>query len=485
MALSAQTAWEVRPTNGSDTNGGGFVAGSTGTDWSTQNAAQYAKTDIVTNGTTTITSATSNWGTDVVGNIIYIAGGTGSLAGVWRQIVTRVSASNLTLDASTGLAASTGCTGNVGGALQTITAVLPTYVASNKIFVKAEATITTAASFTFAQGAVPGNATPLSRVIGYTNSRTDNGRVSITLSTNSALTALNDTSNGVSFENFNIDCASLTTSTGIALGEYGQARNCKVANVKTAGISTNGQRICVFGNEVTGGITGATGGINALAQSSQIVGNWVHDNVCPGIVCQINSGNVIAFNLVTNNSGASSDGIQCAPYGNCVFGNTVYNSGRSGIRPFSGAFGGIGGFFRNNILEGNAAFGIDFTTAGWCASPLYDGNAYYNNTSGARGGMDDAGTTNKINGVSPYVNVLDVLNTTGSFFTNAAGGDFTINSIANRGALIRGTGWPGAIVGVSQVGYQDFGVFRHQDPAGGAGGGHVLQSSIIQGLGAI
>jgi hypothetical protein len=121
MALSAQTAWEVRPTNGSDTNGGGFVAGSTGTDWSTQNAAQYAKTDIVTNGTTTITSATSNWGTDVVGNIIYIAGGTGSLAGVWRQIVTRVSASNLTLDASTGLAASTGCTGNVGGALHLCT----------------------------------------------------------------------------------------------------------------------------------------------------------------------------------------------------------------------------------------------------------------------------------------------------------------------------------------------------------------------------
>ena len=64
MALSANTVLEVR-NGGSDTNGGGFVTGAAGTDWSQQDAAQYSVTDGVTAGTTTITSATANFGTDV------------------------------------------------------------------------------------------------------------------------------------------------------------------------------------------------------------------------------------------------------------------------------------------------------------------------------------------------------------------------------------------------------------------------------------
>jgi hypothetical protein len=75
--------------------------------------------------------------------------------------------------------------------------------------------------------------------------------------------------------------------------------------------------------------------------------------------------------------------------------------------------------------------------------------------------MDDVSIA--IDGVSPYVNTMDVINTTGSFFTNAAGGDFTLNNTANQGALVRGHGTPGAIPGVSQVGYADMGVFQHLD----------------------
>jgi hypothetical protein len=118
MALSASTVFEVRY-SGSDTNGGGFVTGASGTDWSQQNTAQYAVTDGVTAGTTTITSATANFGTDVVGNIMYVQGGSGSVVAGWYQITSRTNSTTIVVDRSTGLTAGTGVTLNIGGALAT------------------------------------------------------------------------------------------------------------------------------------------------------------------------------------------------------------------------------------------------------------------------------------------------------------------------------------------------------------------------------
>src|SRR3989344_4039153 len=124
MALSANTIFEVR-TSGSDTNGGGFVTGASGTDWSQQNAAQYAVTDGVTAGTTTITSATANFGTDVVGNIMYVEGGTGAVAAGFYQITARASSTSITVDRSTGLTAGRGVTFNIGGALANPGIIIP------------------------------------------------------------------------------------------------------------------------------------------------------------------------------------------------------------------------------------------------------------------------------------------------------------------------------------------------------------------------
>lgn len=117
-ALSASMVLEVRY-GGSDTNGGGFKTGASGTDWSLQDAAQYSVTDGVTAGTTTITSATANFGTDVVGNLIYVSGGTGSVVANWYEITARASSSSITVDRSTGLTAGTGVTLHIGGALAT------------------------------------------------------------------------------------------------------------------------------------------------------------------------------------------------------------------------------------------------------------------------------------------------------------------------------------------------------------------------------
>src|SRR3954469_9556272 len=113
MALSSSTVYQVRP-GGADTNGGGFVTGASGTDWSKQDAAQYSVTDGVAAGSTTLTSVTAAFGTDVVGNLIYVSGGTGSITAGWYQIISRTNATTIVVDRSTGLTAGTGVTLKIG-----------------------------------------------------------------------------------------------------------------------------------------------------------------------------------------------------------------------------------------------------------------------------------------------------------------------------------------------------------------------------------
>ena len=77
MAITTTTVLEVQH-GGSDTNGGGFdptMAG--GTDYSQTTSAHISVTDGVTNGTTTITSATAAFTSGVVGNLVYVSGGAG------------------------------------------------------------------------------------------------------------------------------------------------------------------------------------------------------------------------------------------------------------------------------------------------------------------------------------------------------------------------------------------------------------------------
>src|SRR5438034_4707876 len=106
MVLAQSTVWEVR-TAGSDTNGGGYT-GSSGFDYSQQNSKNVATglddstTDAVTAATTTVTSATANFSSSIVGNIIYLSGGTGSLTGAWYQAATRVNSTTITVDRAPG-----------------------------------------------------------------------------------------------------------------------------------------------------------------------------------------------------------------------------------------------------------------------------------------------------------------------------------------------------------------------------------------------
>lgn len=452
MALAAATVWEVR-TVGLDTNGGGFVAGATGTDYSQQNAKNTAGADIstvdaVAAGTTTITSATANFGTSIVGNIIYLAGGSGTITGVWRQVTARPSSTSITIDVL--VAASTGMTLNIGGALLTISQALTNMTADNRIFVKA-GTYSIAATLTCSTGgSISGG--PHSALIGYSTVRTDKGMPTIQASAGS-FALITQSGTGFVVRNFILDCNSKTTSTGLnQTGSFTQVYNLKIINFTVKGAILQGGSF--FSDcEVTGGIVGATYAIDS--GNGGIIGRCnVHDNVCTGINAGQNT--KLYSSLITNNTGASSDGVAVGVdvfVDNC----TIYGSGRDGIR--SNGFNSVIEW-KNNLIVGNAGFGIN-SQGSWPADYPYDGNAYFNNTLGNRGGVDN---TASYNATLIYVNALDVI-LSGDPFTNAAGNDFSLNSTVGAGAAARGAGIPSSFLGGSSIGHLDFGAVQHADPA--------------------
>lgn len=474
MSLHPATVWECRASSGNDLNGGGFVGGGAGTDYSQQNAAQLTLTDLATTGVvTTLTSATGGFANAMVDNTIQIASGTNFTPGFYR-IVGFNSTNSILLDRAPCTAAASGGTGSVGGALATLGKLSGAMVSSNKAY--CIGAFTSAATLTFSQTVTPSGSTPASRLIGYGVARGDGLHATLTLQTNTGLTGLNATGNGWLFEQIDVDCGSLGTSTGINLGgSYCQARACLVKNFTGAGIKVAGGRAAASECEVTLGTAAATAGIQVTgAQGNSVQRCNVHDNSCPGISTLDSA--LVAFNLVTNNSGAASDGIQ-VQFATTVLNNTVHGNGRDGIRDLLS--NNISRYWRNNLLTSNGGFGATGSSGtATPAGPDYDGNAYWNNTSGTRSLMD---STAGIFGVSPYINTHDVILTGSPYVgpTTGSTANFALNNTPGAGAACRWSGSPGTWPGnTGTTGFIDMGAVQHQDPGGRGGGMLVVQGGI-------
>lgn len=112
MTIAANTDWEIR-TTGASTNGAGFKDLNPGTsvDYSQQDAAQLALSDVVVS-TTAVSSATGGFTAAMEGNCIFLLG-SGVTTG-WYQITGYTDTNNITIDRTAG--SGSGITGNVGGA---------------------------------------------------------------------------------------------------------------------------------------------------------------------------------------------------------------------------------------------------------------------------------------------------------------------------------------------------------------------------------
>jgi hypothetical protein len=457
-ALSSSTVFEVR-NGGAATNGGGWVTGASGVDHSLQDTAQYAVTDAVTNGTTTITSATANFGTDVVGNILYIQGGTGSITAGWYQITARTNSTTITVDRSTGLTTGTGATLNIGGAFAApATAIALMTVPGITTWIRYHATpysLGTGITFPSVGGS---GFTYINKVEGYTTTRGDRSTKPIIRAT-AAITMFTMSVNGNGNWLINLDIdGNSTGNNGVAVSNtcYGGVSECILRRHLDTGINMALANATLQRCEVTG-CGGATNGA-AVYMSSMInvvSGNTIHTNTTKGIRLNSNSaGGTVVDNLVYGNTGSTSDGIDLESYLTTLTGNTVYNNGRDGIR-FERNYSSIQGLVENNIVVSNAGYGFNMVSAPGHSATIPNGNFnfFYNNTSGPR---------------NNYPAGANDVSLSGSPFTNAAGGDFSLNNTAGAGALVRAAGFPGTMPGGLTVGYRDGGAAQHQDSGGGS-----------------
>lgn len=408
MALAAATVWEVR-TAGNDTNGGGFVAGASGTDYSQQDAkntvgSDISTTDAVAVGTTTITSLTANFGTSIVGNIVYFAGGTGSIAGQWRQVTARASTTSITID--TAIAASTGMTMNIGGALASPGQLGAIFVNNNVAYIKNGTYSITSASTNVSGGCWSNSNT--GRIIGYGTIRAfGNIDTSPLLQVNVSTTTLWNGSQLV--YNLNLDGNSQTAAKPIANGIW---FNCQFRNFN---VSPTGGPVFIgclsTGNSIT------------IFMGSSAYYCEAYANTASGFTPA--SGSVINC-LSYGNTGGSSDGFTANASNSTRFLNCVaYGNGRNG---FTGGESTIT-TFQNCIAESNT--GVGFTNGDPTNNIVTATNCgFFSNTGG---NITAPGTT-----LSTYA--INCITGSGSFFTNAAAADFSLNNTSGAGASLREAG---------------------------------------------
>lgn len=371
-------------------NGGGFVTGASGTDFSTQDAAQYAVTDGVANGTTTLTSATANFGTDVVGNLVYVAGGTGSITGRWKEIVSRTNATTIEVDSSTGLTAGTGVTLNIGGAWASpgpAAAATSPVVAGNRIWVKTTGGYTTAATIVLAASGT--DAARIS-VEGYTTTRGD-GEQAVITSTNSAATSiLSVTGDYWIFRNLTLDGASLSLR---ALYITSAASNPLIDNCWVKGATQNGLYIDGLSNGAVvsrclGTGNGTSGAHAAFATESDHA-------LFDGCVARDNGGNgfatinswLEAVNCLAHDNSLSGFYVDGVNTGMRLLYCTAQGNTLDGLR-LADVTSLAGGLVRHCLFAGNAGYGVRSITTDYSTDArlalCFEANAFYSNTLGAR-----------------------------------------------------------------------------------------------------
>jgi hypothetical protein len=182
------------------------------------------------------------------------------------------------------------------------------------------------------------------------------------------------------------------------------------------------------------------------SHGNSVLGFYINASTCINCLSYANTG-ATTDGFTPNTSGTGSICINCVSYGN----------GRAGFN-LSGT-ASPGNILINSVAEGN---GITTSSGGFYADAASPGVtlincAGHNNT----GGDYNAAYITSVVGFQAV--------TAGSVFTNAAAGDFSLNSIAGRGALLRAAGYPGLYPAGTTTGYADIGAAQHADPAAGGG----------------
>ena len=435
MALNAACVFELR-TTGAATNGGGYKTGASGTDFSQQDAAQYALTGGTTIGADAVFLHASA-AADMVGNVCKISG-TNFTTG-WYEIISVVAGVSMTMDRACASAAGALGVCNVGGAVSTFQdAMFETLEPGNKVWVKAGTY--TSSSMNVAKD---GTTTAPITVEGYNSSRGDNptgtNRPYLNWSSGD-LCILGD--NYWIFKHLRVDTNS---ANGLRADNSCIFINCKAAGT-VAGIVTGANNSGIFiGCEIS---VSSNSGTAILANGGgllKIIGCYIYKSGSPTDTVGIDVSSATVSFLLNNIISGFATGVLCSPssVSTAMSGNTFYGaSSPSGIGVnFNGTTNIL---FTNNIVYGLATGVTNSTLDG---ASLFDYNDFYNNTTNR---------TNCPTGTSDLA--LD------PSFTNAGTGDFSV------GTALKATGFPGVFPGGASTGYLDVGAVQRQEAASGGSG---------------
>lgn len=442
-ALSVSTLWEVISATGSNTNGGCFVSGASGVNYNKQAAPQYSTTSAVTNGTTLIAWTAAS--ADMVGNCAYVQGGSGSITAGWYQIQSASVGVSITVDRSTGLTAGTGVTVHVGGALQTLSQALSLAVSNNLIYASGSETRTTTLTLSVSSTVTLGSL-PLT-IIGYTSSHGDNGRFTLTTST-ASLAMVSITGTLYQFENiFFQQTAGSPTGSGITSANGNAILtmiNCRVTGFNIGVMSSTDfasafKSLLIDNSEIDHNVN------NSLSDGIRVSGNaiisnsYIHDNLHNGIT---SLGSGLATTLVNdifyNNGGA---GIQSDDRGTLAVINCALNAnGTDGV--LAGSSSGTNGMnaeILNTVAE-SSTNGLQVSNN--MLQGIVNVPAFRNNT------------TNAAN-ISATL-VTGAISLSVDPFVAPASANYSLNSSATGGALLKGTGFPGVLT-IGGTGYMSVG----------------------------
>ena len=450
MALSATTIFEVN-LGGSDTNGGGFDPTMGGTDYSQQTSPQVSVSNAVTNGTTTITSSTANFTSAMVGNLVYVSGGTGSITAGWYQVVTFTNSTTIVVDRSTGLTSGTGVTLHLGGALASpgqASGIMGTVGMTCYIKYNASAYVITTASYNVAGGCCQPPSSAF--FVGYDTTRAlytpFQNRPTIQLQAGvSSATIFGNLNANYSLQSVILDANSQTSSA--CYNSSGEGFYVKVMNFSATGFLYNTQSLVCILCEATGALVGAANIFKAAAAFYCTS----HDHLSTSPAFNLLSGAQFVCGCIAYGNAGQGFAIPGCYVLNCV----AYNNSSHGFYFQNIQSPASSTLAVNCIAEANAAYGYDVNVGMGqminCAS--------YNNTSGRK------------NSASLWNADINPITGSGSFFTNAASHNFTLNNTAGAGALCRAAGFPSQISELSlTLNYMDVNAVQHQDTGGGPAG---------------
>ena len=411
-------------------NGGGYKPGSSGTDFSQQNAAQYDLTGVTTAAADAILLSASA-AADMVGNVAKINSGTNFTVG-WYEIISVVVGTSITLDRTCTTAAGSAGAVKIGGYLSLGSA-------DDAVF----------------EALAPGNKLYIEK-----GTYTIGGNVSVV---NDGTTALpinivgRDGSDTVAPTGANRPILAFAANTSTFAGEYYNFYNLDITTSSVAGLSLNLGSILfntkVFNSSVSAGRVAITAGTSTKIMSCEaictngigisfsddvlVTGSYIHDCGQTGLSISSSDDAKITFNIIDTCATAISIG--GSGFSFFIQNNTLYN-GTTGVN--NGGTAGLNGSVLNNIIS-EFTTGANSTT-NW-PSDLWDYNNFFNCT-------------------TPRTNVNAGPNDTAldPAFTDAPNGNFTV------GANMKAIAFPGAFPGGLTTGYLDIGAVQRVEPTGGS-----------------